>query len=252
MKRMNKCKLVNFDDYEQIIKKDSVEATALIESLNVPNSSFFRNICDYAILEHYILPELLIPKSNDERSFKRFWSCGCATGQEAYSLAILTHDLKQMVPESNLPVIIATDISQSALSIAEKGIYSPASLYNLKSSHIQNYFAKLAGFYLLNAKIQNSVEFSHNNMLEPDTSLPPSGIYGGFDLFCCCNLLIYYNEKNQQTIIKKLFNSLNRGGFLLVDESEHTLIEAFGGFQLYSESSNIFIKRYYDEKGTAF
>jgi chemotaxis protein methyltransferase CheR len=231
----------DFSGYLKLIKNDFQEIDRLLNSLNISYSLFFRNPIDYSLIERYILPGLFRKNSNNPKSV-RIWSAACAGGQEPYSVAMMADKLICSQFDGFQIMIIASDISESALNKAKEGDYPANNLQNVMFSYISDYFTKKGEVYSVTEKVRKMVEFANYDLLDTKTSSPPFGIFGGYDISICCNLLIYYKPEVQKTILKKLYNSLVKGGYLMVDESEKDIVKSFKGFRLFSEPGNIFIK----------
>jgi chemotaxis protein methyltransferase CheR len=229
------------DGYLKLILFSPAEIENLYDSLNISYSLFFRNSIDFSIMERYILPEL-IQRNFETRKSVRIWSAACAEGQEAYSFAMIADDLSQKQLRECNKIIIATDISENALDKARKGAFATNAVQNVKLSYISKYFINKGQTFEISDQMKQKVEFSYYDLLDPDTTSPPSGIFGGYDIIICCNLLIYYKPLIQKSIMQKLYNSLDHKGFLMVDESEKLIVKSFGGFKLYSSIGNIFEK----------
>lgn len=227
--------------YLRLVTGDPDEFENLKNSLNISFSLFFRSPIDFSIIERYILPEMLQRNYISKKSV-RIWSAACAEGQEAYSFAMIADELTQKQFQDCNKIVIATDISENALYRARLGSFGTNALQNVKLSYISKYFNSTGHSFLICDQIKQKVEFSYYDLLDPDTTSPPSGIFGGYDFVICCNLLIYYKPSIQKRIMQKLYNSLDQKGCLMVDESEKLIVKSFGGFKLYSDIGNIFIK----------
>jgi chemotaxis protein methyltransferase CheR len=232
---------VNLGGYLEYLRSTGMEVEKLTDSLNLSYSLFFRSMVDFSILERVIFP-LLLSRNQISGKSVRIWSAACAEGQEPYSVAMITDDLIQAQFPGSSSMILATDISEIALGRARKGEYATNSVQNVKLSYIMRYFTNSGRLYLLNENVKKKVEFTTYDLLDPVTSSPPSGIFGGFDIIICCNLLIYYKAEFQKAILKKVYGALSDGGYLIVDESEKSIIKSYKGFHLFSNVGNIFIK----------
>ena len=231
----------NLAGYFSFINSTPNEIDKLLDSLHISYSLFFRNPVDFSIIERYIFPGLIQKSSVSGKSI-RIWSTACAEGQEAYSIAMLADDLLQNYYGNIRTMILATDISELVLTKARKGEFPACAIKNVKFSFINKYFENKGNTFLISDHIRGNVEFNHYDLLDSNTSSPPSGIFGGYDVVICSNLLIYYKPEIQKTILKKLYNSISAGGYLLVDESEKSIVKFFDGFRLYSLLGNIFVK----------
>jgi chemotaxis protein methyltransferase CheR len=227
--------------YFRLLERQPSEIEKLTDSLNLSYSLFFRSSIDFSILERVILPSLFHRNLNSGKSV-RIWSAACADGQEPYSLAMLIDDLTQNQYPGIQNLIVATDISELALSKARRGEYVSVNVQNVKFSFLSRYFLNNGGIFLINDLIKHKVEFNKYDLLDTNTFSPPSGIFGGYDIVFCCNLLIYYKPEIQFNILNKLNRSLSAGGFLIVDGSEKSIVKSFKGFRMYSNLGNIFVK----------
>lgn len=232
----------NFNDYLEYLYKEPKEVEMILQALNISYSLFFRNPLDYAILERFILPELFKQQEIKNDSI-RIWSTGCADGQEPYSIMMVANDLSQKQFKSNPVMLFATDISKIALKKAQEGTYFFGSLQNVKLSYLNTYFTKKDQAYFLTEKLKSSVLFSEYDLLNERTTSPPFSIFGGYDIVVCCNLMIYYKPEIQKMILEKLYSSMKYHSYLMVDESEHSIVRSFNGFIQYSTMGNFFVKR---------
>lgn len=232
----------NLNDYFVYICNEPNEVKKILSALNISYSLFFRNTMDFAILERFILPELFRTQEIKNDSI-RIWSTGCAEGQEPYSIMMLADDLSKKQSKSNPVMLFATDISDTALKKAQEGVYSVATLQQVKLNYIDTYFTRQNQDYILCDIVKNNVMFSEYDLVNERTASPPFGIFGGYDVITCCNLMIYYKPEIQKRILLKLFSSLNNSGYLIVDNSERSIVQAFNGFTQYSSLGNIFVKR---------
>ena len=239
--RMKETESVDLEGYLDFLVREEDELLKLTDSLQITYTFFFRNTIDMSFLEGFVLPNLLQFKEKSKSQSVRIWSVGCSDGSEAYSLAMLT-DKVISDRDYHIPVMVfGTDISTSALGKACQGIYDHHALQNVKLSYIYRYFTLKKSQYTVNEKIRDQVDFSSGNIIDATFTSPPAGIFADFDLISCCNLLIYYNHEIQQLILEKLFHSLAKHGYLMVGESERSIVEKFGKFRLLYPMGNIFI-----------
>ncbi len=230
----------NSSDYVDRLSEDSSEAEAFYRSLLVTHSEFFRNPLAFALLEQIIIPGLLEQKSLHKQSELRIWSAGCASGQEACSVAILLDELSVARNSSISYRIFATDLSEPNLAQAQAGVYSADTVGNIRSRQLREYFIRHDESFSIIPRIMERMNFSVYNLLDTSTTTPPESIYGGFDLVMCSNVLFYYQQEAQRFILDKLRRSLAPGGYLLTGETERQIVDCIGGFRAVVPPITIF------------
>lgn len=230
-RRMAIRNITHVPEYEKLIRKDEEESLALANSVLISVTSFFRNQEVFDEVNH-ILKSLI---SHHERGDTiRIWVPACATGEEAYSIAILYHEL--IANESNFPtlVIFASDMDENAIDVARLGIYGLDSLANMPADWVDKYFAKKGNTLQVKKRIRQQVVFSIQNIAED----PP---FSRMDLVSCRNLLIYLKPKVQKQVFELLHYSLLDGGYLVLGASESA--DLFSDlFTTHSKSLRIYRK----------
>jgi len=221
--RMSARMLSSAGDYCDLLNSDRNEITALLKSLNISFSEFFRNTLTFAYLEKVLLPAIIEKKKKNGEKEIRIWSAACAGGQEAYSIAIL---FDEFIENSNgvLCRIFATDISNSELENAKKGIFQSASLNKVSLKRIQNYFVQQGETYTISNRLAKYIEFSVFDLLSGHGFCPPESIYGNFDIVFCSNLLFYYKPEYRKLILEKTDHCLAPNGYLITGESECDIV----------------------------
>lgn len=230
------------ENYLILLEEAPGESIGLVAQLNNSYSEFFRNPLTFSLLEQLILPKLLGQKEKIHSPEIRIWSAACASGQEPYSLAMLLDDFKEKHQATREYRIFATDSSESELVSARKGVFDFKILKNTRIEFAEKYFKRNGDTFQLDSRLAEQVDFSCYDLLSRDSSSPPSGIYGDYDLIMCCNVLFYYKPEYQQIILQKIYRSLKPGGFFVTGEAETHLANAFGGFRSYAIPSAIFVK----------
>ncbi len=211
--------------YYNFIKVHSEEAKVLVSSFNVTYSEFFRDPLVFSLLRQWILPSLFSTKDNSDKNEIRIWSAAAASGQEAYSLAILIDHLK-MFSNSNITVhIFASDICLSEIEKAKRGLYPVDQLQNIPLKYLNEYFYPNGKSYKLIPRIRESVDFFTYDLLDTKTISPPASIFGTFDLIYCSNFFIYYNHDIRNQIVKKLIKNIAKGGLLITGNAEREIVE---------------------------
>ena len=231
-----------FEKYYDYLLSNPKEMIELINVLTINVSSFFRDPFTFEYLEK-ILIGLIIEKAQNNTQL-RIWSVGCATGEEPYSVALLiSRILNNTHKDINLNYeIFATDIDKHALESARKGIYYFESIKNVKFENLEENFEHHDLKYELKREIKNKVVFSIYDLLDKKSTTPPISIYGNFDVVLCRNVLIYFNKNYQRQINEKLYNSLNKKGYLILGESETIEQDYVNNFERVSKYGKIFRK----------
>ena len=229
----------NVDAYGCYLGDSAAEAEIFLDSLHITYSHFFREPLTFALLEQYVLPNIIAGKP--EGSEVRVWSAGCAGGQEAYSVAMLISDMTQNSGMDIRYRIIATDICEASMALGRAGIYEPGAVQDVREKHLKRYFTKQDGMYAISQRLRKNVSFSHYDLLDTATSNPPESIFGDFDVVLCCNLLIYYTGELQQFIVKKLKRAMAKGGYLVTGEAERSLVEKSSKLKAVSIPSAVFM-----------
>jgi chemotaxis methyl-accepting protein methylase len=150
----------------------------------------------------------------------RVWSAGCATGEEAYSVAIL---LAQALEDEDfpwLPSICATDISPQALAAAQTGRYRRESLETTQLGVLDRFFRPAAEGFEVIPEIRRMVHFSRDDLTSRQSLAPADSVFGSFDLVLCRNVLIYFSLDLQKRVQDKLYGALAPGGYLVLGMSE--------------------------------
>ncbi|WP_026961992.1 CheR family methyltransferase [Alicyclobacillus herbarius] len=180
----------------------------LIDKITIHVSDFFRNPERWQALWTWV-------ESLFSGEPLRIWSTACATGEEAYTLAMLCE-------EHGRPYqIIATDVDERVLFAAEQGVYREHQLRALSDEQKNRFFTsqdRVRGVWRIRPELQQSVRFQHHDLLGPE--VPDEA---PFHLIVCRNVLIYFTEEGKQQVIAKLARALVPGGILFVGSTEQFL-----------------------------
>ena len=228
-------------NYLALLKHDKEEVILLIDSLHISYSEFFRNPLTFAYLEQFVLPRLKFQKRKENTTGLRIWSAACASGQEAYSVAILLDEQNQESGEKISFRIFATDNNAEELEKARLGTFSPSNLQKVSFKRIQNYFVQKNENYSITSSIKKLVDFSRFDLLEEQPASPAPSIYGNFDLVICSNLLFYYAPASRKRILDKIKKNMAPGAFLVTGETERDILMKNSFSEVY-ENSAIFQK----------
>ena len=240
-RRIEACGTNAIAEYLDILANNQEEVSNLILSLNVTYTDFFRNTLTYAHLEQWLLPAII--KSKTKTGELRIWVAGCSTGQEPYSIAILVERLQAMSDHQIRYRIFATDHDESALQVAQRGIYQHNEIQNVRYKDVMDFFIKKKEQFAISPEIRSAVSFSHFDLLHSDSAFPEASIFGNFDLVVCCNLLYYYKSKHQQKIINKLVEAMSDHGYLVTGETEKQMVTKYAGLKAVVPPSPIFQKQ---------
>ncbi len=229
-------------DYLQMIKSEPAEVTALVSSLVVTVSSFFRDPLVFEQIAERVLPKIIQSNRRSRGGELRLWSAGCATGEEPYALAILAAEALEGERGTWQNLVFATDIDSQALAEAEGGRYPREQLATTKLDFVDRYFVEQDGWFQVRDGIRKGVKFSVDDVTSKRTFAPAESVFGSFDLVLCRNVLIYLRPETQKMVLQRLARSLVRGGYLILGAAE-TL--SWGGgtvFRAVDESSRIFLR----------
>ena len=192
------------DDYIRMLEKSPELKQKLADFITINVSEFFRNKELFLELEDKIKTILL------NRSEKlKIWSAACSNGAEPYSVALILDKLTPRVKHT----IIGTDIDQTILDTAKKGIYGPNDIKNVDKDVIEKYFKLDNGKYILNPEITNRVNLKKHDLILDNYDK-------GFDLIICRNVVIYFTQEVKEKIYRKFYDSLCMGGLLFVGATE--------------------------------
>ncbi len=198
--------------YYAYLKENPEEVLALGKEFLISVTSFFRDTEAFNEVEKKIIPALL-KKLGPEEELK-VWVAGCATGEEAYSLAIIIAEQLQGAHKDTVVKIFATDIDTAAMAQAAKGVYSSDINKEVSAERLANYFTKEGKHYKVNPIIRKMIIFAQHDLVKN----PP---YCNMDLISCRNLLIYMAPLLQKKVFNMLLFGLKVDGYLFLGSSEN-------------------------------
>jgi chemotaxis protein methyltransferase CheR len=226
----------NLNEYLEVLALEPDELDKLIQAVTINVSGFFRNNETFDLIKEHIIPSILERKRDAGEKELNIWSAGCATGEEAYSMAImLKHYFKGPVNSMEVS-ILGTDVNESFLDQARKGIYSPARLEEVMDEIKKRYFRKQEENFELVPKIRGMAVFEKQDILE---ALPSQRM----DMILCRNLLIYLSKKIQGKIFRKFYHTLRPEGFLVLGKTESMLEPAKHGFSSIFPRERVYQRR---------
>jgi two-component system CheB/CheR fusion protein len=201
------------DEYLSYLQRNSTEVEALFRDLLIGVTSFFRDPDAFASVESNVIPRLFADKTAGETV--RVWVCGCATGEEAYSLAILIQEHLETLKQAFVVQLFATDIDQQAIDQARTGVFPASISGDVTPERLARFFSldKESGNYRIRKDIRDMLVFSEQDLIKD----PP---FSRLDLISCRNLLIYLNGTLQKKLIPLFHYALSPGGTLFLGNSE--------------------------------
>jgi two-component system, chemotaxis family, CheB/CheR fusion protein len=204
--------------YRDLVRRDPDEVRALLKDLMISVSGFFRDPEAFKILEREVIPGLFEGKTSDDRI--RVWVPGCATGEEAYSIAILLHARAMTLHDPPHIQIFASDIDEDACAVARAGRYPPAIAADVDPEHLKRFFVQDEDGYRVVGDVRSLVLVARHDLLRD----PP---FSDLDLVSCRNVLIYFQAAAQAHALATFHYALRPKGHLFLGASEST--QAFEG-----------------------
>ncbi len=212
-RRMQVRQLEDLSAYARFLRTNQEEVTVLYQNLLISVTNFFRDPEAFAWVEQAVIPHLFTGKGTDDPV--RVWVAGCATGEEAYSIAMLLLEQASRLGNAVPIQIFATDLSAPALMQARAGKYPEQIEVDVSAARLQRFFDRDQGGYQVNQLLRESVLFAPHNLLKD----PP---FSKLDLITCRNLLIYLGRDIHAQIFELFHYALRPQGYLLLSPSEST------------------------------
>jgi len=218
-RRMTARNCSDIPSYLRLLDSDHGEYDLLLRDLTVKYTEFFRDPFVFGVLREGVLPDIL--SGREFGGHLRIWSAGCATGEEAYSLAILIRQM-QAGGECRCPTtILATDIDEAAIRTARAGSYRKHMLPTLPDERAMRFFSDDGATIEALPEIREMVSFQVHDLLSDDEELWAEHTpHRHFDLVLCRNVLIYLKRLAQVRLLDRLVDTIGPGGYLVIGTGE--------------------------------
>jgi len=211
-RRMALHKIDELADYAQVLRSRPGEIGALFQDILINVTSFFRDQEAFELLKTKVFPRITAERTSEA---VRMWVVGCATGEEAYSIAIMFSEYMEREGRSWPVQIFATDLNPLAVERARAGVYPKSITERVSSERLRRYFVEIDGKYRVTKSIRDICVFAKHNIAAD----PP---FSRMDLISCRNLLIYLQPALQHQLMPILHYALRPTGFLWLGASETT------------------------------
>ncbi|WP_425400554.1 CheR family methyltransferase [Aeoliella sp.] len=207
-------------DYAELVQRAKGVAgsdvrSEIVDAITTHETLFFRDESPFNALRYKILPDLIeaIESSGRQRRI-RIWSAACSTGQEVYSIAMVLHEIAQMLPGWDLQ-IFGTDVSPASVETARRGWYSNLEVgRGLDDLNKSNYFSHEAAGWQVSQDLQRLARFDVRNLLQP---FPEMNL---FDIVFCRNVAIYFKPEQRADMFHRIVDTMTPGGWLFVGSAE--------------------------------
>jgi two-component system CheB/CheR fusion protein len=210
-KRMAAVDIHDIADYLDYLEVHPDEYEPLFDSILINVTSFFRDEDSWECISRELIPNMLAQRNADGQI--RIWSAGCASGEEAYSIAMLLAEAVGLEELTKTVKIYATDVDESALAAGRRAVYSAHKLESVPSNLKTKYFQATGENYTVCPELRRSVIFGRHDLVQ---DAPISRI----DLLICRNTLMYFNTETQGRILSRFNYALSNRGYLFVGKAE--------------------------------
>ena len=223
IRRMLLYKITMLKEYAKLLSEKKEEIDILYQDLLINVTSFFRDTDTHKYLKENLFPKLFRRKKPGESL--RIWVPACASGEEAYSIAMMLLEIQESKTTTTTIQIFATDLSEQAIRKARNGVYTKQELETVSPKRIQRFFTKVGGGYRVNKAVRDICIFAVHNILQD----PP---FSRLDFISCCNLFIYLDIPAQKKAVNTFHYALNDDGYLMLGKAENITQSAnlFTGF----------------------
>ncbi len=216
-------------DYLALTDEKPQELDKLCKDILISVTSFFRDTEAFAALGKVVARILATKQAGDDI---RIWVAGCATGEEAYSLAILFSEHLGSAFDQYRLQIFATDIDMEAMARARRGVFAAPSLAHMERARIKAHFTPHGDRYEINKNLRDVVIFARQDLVQD----PP---FLRLDLVTCRNVLIYFQSELQSRLLSVFHYALNPGGYMFLGKSE-SVFQQEGLFQVVDKDAKLF------------
>jgi len=220
-RRIQILQMRTFEEYYGFVVRheNKVERQFLYNAVTTTKSGFYREKQHFEYLREKIFPELKKIISNQGKNL-RFWSAGCSTGEEAYTLAMETHDfLGNIIISGGRLKILGSDINTDVLETAINGRYNNELVALIPDNLRKRYFLsekyKNVNFVEIKQNLQDLIQFRHFNLLDSEYPIATK-----FQLIFCRNVLYYLDKKSREIVLRQLIKHIDEGGYLVLGITE--------------------------------
>lgn len=234
MRRMALNKIHSLSDYLALLQNQPTEVEALCQDFLIRVTAFFRDPETFRGLTREVFPRLLQGRSPNDPI--RIWVPGCATGEEAYSIAMA---LIEFLDEKKVSIpiqIFGSDINSQAISLARAGRYPENIRLHISEKRLRRFFIRADAHYQVIPAIRESCVFAEHNVAQD----PP---FSKLDLISCCNLLIYLDPELQRHVMSTFHYALNPGKFLALGPSENIGPQGSHLFEPLNKNWSIYVRK---------
>jgi two-component system CheB/CheR fusion protein len=229
-RRMGLCQAASMAEYVRALRQTPAEVTALANDLLIHVTGFFRDPEAWTVLQEKVIDPLVVERP--DRGEIRCWVAACATGEEAYSLAMLLVEAAEARGKRFDIKVFATDMAERALGSARTGAFPNGIESEVTPERLARFFDKDDRFYRVKKELRELVIFAPQNVLQD----PP---FSRLDIATCRNLLIYLEPATQRRVLSLLHFGLREGGALLLGSSE-SAAPAEGDFEPIDKRHRLF------------
>jgi len=227
IRRLEERNLKTFEDYYYFLTYDQgreAEYRHLLNSVVTNETSFFRDPVQLEVFRKGVIPRLLEEKCRTGSKSVRIWSAACSTGEEPYTLAMMLME-EGLVQKGFTIEIIGSDISDVVLKAANAARYDRYSLRNTPEAYLRKYFTPCADAFTVSPKVMETVKFRNLNLFNTTDTRAVRGM----DIVFCRNVLIYFDEASKKKVCSHIYDTISKGGYLLVgfSESLHNITRLF-------------------------
>ncbi|MDB9317114.1 CheR family methyltransferase [Nodularia spumigena] len=216
-KRIQSLSIENFEDYLDYLEVYPDEFHQLFNTILINVTAFFRDSSAWEYLAEQVLPNIVARKKHSDQI--RIWSAGCASGEEAYTLAMLMAEILGAEEFRQRVKIYATDVDEEALNQARQAVYSAKDVQLVPPELKEKYFEIAGNNYVFRQDLRRSVIFGRHDLLQ---DAPISRL----DLLVCRNTLMYFNSETQGRIMARFHFALNDAGYLFLGKAEMLLVHS--------------------------
>ncbi len=211
LKRMQSVRVASFADYLDYLEVHPEEFPGLFNTVLINVTSFFRDPSTWEFIAESVIPDLLAQRASGHPL--RVWSAGCASGEEAYTLAMLFAEALGVDAFQERVKIYATDVDEEALAKARQAAYSEQEVADIPPALLKKYFEKSGGLYVFRKDLRRHVIFGRHDLIQ---DAPISHV----DMLVCRNTLMYFNAETQAKIIARFQYALADHGVLVLGRAE--------------------------------